>query len=586
MFRIMCLVMGLFILNGTVSAQDSFSVSGVGEARVEYAKRKKKRALMVQTAMNEAERNALKDAVHQAVLQVYGDERAMDKGISSRMDALITRGLTVVKSSETVDVHREHDLITVTVAALVSRREIMEMLENEGLSLVRETEGGLRVYVLTYTVEGIDADRSQPIVLRDEVHDVRADIHSESLSYDNTKDTSNYSDQTKASASSNRADLDYHDRALDKGQASYSGKGHVKASNSERVQAEGARKTRAEARVSCESSVDSADADAIASDSVSYKGSYKGDAKLDAGYDEQGQASHVEAKDTVLKASNEEARARYSRGILADSNFTRNQRAESHFSDTSSDYYSLKVYADPTKKGGGQTNEIRSLLEGMFNQYGLDTRTLDVQLLNMDFRNEDELIRTVWRTIEQEHPEVDADSFVAVALNRNTPVLLNSGRYKFTSAVTYRVFRLKDGYQLLPSQSLTGESEEESSEDLARSSAVKLALVRAHNILRKDLIAGLKRYQRMCRRESESVKLSYKIIIRNVSNPMKTRVMEKLLRQGAFKFTRSFRAGTVTLHIELGGKTSDAVLDVITPFVDRNCDFESMDMSQAVMVLR
>ena len=46
-----------------------------------------------------------------------------------------------------------------------------------GLSLTQESEGKFRTFVLAYTVEGMDPNRAQPQVLREEVTDNRKNIH-------------------------------------------------------------------------------------------------------------------------------------------------------------------------------------------------------------------------------------------------------------------------------------------------------------------------------------------------------------------------------------------------------------------------
>lgn len=562
-------------------AQDTFEVTGVGKSPIEAARRKKDKLKNAEMAYQQAERAARKDVARQAIFNVYGDESSMSPEVRQKVEEVTTRGLAIIENYEIVDIEKTETYIRITLSARVSREAILGILTNAGIPPGNETINDLRVYVLTYTVEGIDADPTKPILLKEEIRDNQKHIHSSASASDVTRADTQLSDKTQAAASSNSASMDYRDREARSDEAAYSNQGHLKASASEEgeLQAEYQEDSRASAAYTDRQGSSSAAASQASSGKVA--GSYSNEAEVDTAHDERAYAKSTQASDTQLQAQSASEKAEYQRDIQAHSKYNRDQHSKSNFSDTSRDYYRLRVYADPTKKGAAQTNEVRAEIEGLFKSEGLLTSTLNIPLMGRTFANEDELIDTVWTTIQKQHPGVNGEHFVAVALNRLTPIKTNSDLNKFGAVLTYRVFRLKDGFQLIPSKSLQGFSGETSTVDSARSDATKNTMLRAKDVIRMDIAQGLKQYTRVSKAEA-----AFTIVIKNAASPFAAKDLVQQLESAGFEVKRSFKSRTLTFEVPLQGKTAEDVFQAGANFLENRCDFESMTEDRAELVLK
>lgn len=564
-------------------AQDLITVSGVGRGEIESARRKRDEAGHVRRATDRAQQEALRRAVGQGILQVFGDESRI-RAAGGCMDTLMQLGLPCIKSHQVAAVTREGQEVVVSLSAQVSRNELLSLLETQGISLTEVAESAFRVFVLAYTVEGVDADLSKPVVLREEVHDTRMNVHDEASFSDNTRAESEFSHQEQA------RENDIHTKSDDRRVVRASA--HARRDEVGYVEAEGELDEHVHAEA--EESAYAGAAAASDANSAAVKAAYAGRGQVDASHHSSGKFAAGEAHSeessqsleaaTSLQAEEKQHEASHTLEIQDQASYHRDVEEKASYHDTSTDYHHIKVYADPTKKGAGQTNEVRAVLEGMFNKAGLITSTLDIDLMGRSFDHEDALINLVWDTIRSEYLQVEDQDFIAIALNRTTPIQTSSGVFQFTSAITYRVFRLRDGYQLLPSQSLTAESARLSSADMARAQATKLALVRTGDILQGDLLRALKRYERLKDREETQATTQYTVTVRNVPNPLACRQLQKALEDAGFEVKSRFRAQTVTLDIGLRGKSHDVVLDTLSPLIG-DFGFEAMNEHAMVLVM-
>ena len=86
-----------------------------------------------------------------------------------------------------------------------------------------------------------------------------------------------------------------------------------------------------------------------------------------------------------------------------------------------SSYIRVTDFADNTKKNAGQTNEVRAMLEGVLTKAGLDLSFYPLRLMNMYFATEDDLAGTVLDALRDD-PNIGPDDYIAIATNRLTPI--------------------------------------------------------------------------------------------------------------------------------------------------------------------
>lgn len=87
----------------------------------------------------------------------------------------------------------------------------------------------------------------------------------------------------------------------------------------------------------------------------------------------------------------------------------------------SRDYVRVTDYADNTKKAGSLTNEVRVQLEGMFQKAGLDLSNYEMRLAGLEFGSDEDLENVVLDHVAQD-PKLEDNDYVAIAVNRLTPV--------------------------------------------------------------------------------------------------------------------------------------------------------------------
>jgi hypothetical protein len=424
---------------------------------------------------------------------------------------------------------------TVEVSIQVDAAALRTYLEESlGLSLSREQEGKFRVFVLAYTVEGMDPSRTQPNVLREEVEDNKKNVQHDKKS-----------NSSASSSSSSKAES----LAVD---ASVKDKGSVDASQSASLAASGSRGT------------------SVSGEGFSGKDSATG--KVDA--KESGSASAKWDQEAKLKADASTA--------SSSASAKRQSSSSDNFSDTSTFYRRLVIYEDTSKKGAGSTNEVRAKLGELLKSQGLTTGFLDVRLMGRQFQNEDEIYAAILQELEK-RPEVGADDYVAVALNRLTPIKAEKPR--FSAQVTYRVVRVGDRGLLLPDKVVASESGEQISEDIARTVATEGALLKSASVLEAEMSRALKELERRSQRKETAQATAYEIRVDNVANPAATRSIKAALREAGFVPNAVFRGNvkSESLSVPLQGKRGDEVQAVLEPLLG---PYEVLLMDQSGCVLK
>jgi Arc/MetJ-type ribon-helix-helix transcriptional regulator len=264
----------------------------------------------------------------------------------------------------------------------------------------------------------------------------------------------------------------------------------------------------------------------------------------------------------------------------SESSSSKSANSGSSFDDTSHYYHKVVVYADPTKKGTALSNEVSIQLESIMTTAGFDVSTLTVSLMGGEFSTEDDLVRAALKEVRA-NPAVSQNDYVAIALNSLTPVSVDT--HRFTSKVTYRIIRIKDGAALLPAKDITGDSGEQApSDDVARSYAVESAIRKVDEILPGEIRQALQKMQRAEKREAVAAATSYVIVVDNATALSTSATIRSALTAAGFKFVRDINgtAKVDTLKVTLNGKTGEDVQNTIEGAMDA-FEIESMDNQSA-----
>jgi len=529
------------------------SVSGRGEATVKTVPKKsvpgENRA-----ALARAEDAAVKDALAQGVFRVYGDRAKLGDRVDQILTEVAAHSANLIKDRETARADIADGRAFAEVLLHVDGRALRDYLENSlGLSLVQEAEGQFRVFVLTYTVEGMDPSRTEPTVLREEITDNRKNVNSSSHS----------SSSADSSAKSEAASLQGSASASDKGSLAAKSEGSLDASQ----------KASGSARAAGAFSGNSSSPDG--SLSLSERGSASAEGKSSS-------AIKASAKESVdLSYDSKQAVAVDARSASASSSSKQRSQAGSSFTDTSTQYHKFVIYADTTKKGAGATNEIRAKLGELLKASGFVTAFADLPLQGRAMANEDELYRTILVEMRA-RPEIRREDYVAVALNRFTPLAGSPPRY--TAQIVYRIIRLGDGQILIPDKVVTADSGDRASEDEARTVATELAMMKVDDVLPREVASALKQLQRSAKREAVAAATTYMIRIDNIGTPTATRQVKTALRSAGFAIDPQFRgeARTESISVTLNGKSGDDVVAALEPVVGP-FDVLSLDSKAAVL---
>lgn len=502
------------------SKAEILSVSGKGSVAIPASK-KQERARNEEAALDRAESLALESGLEQAVLQVYGP---LGEKRAAVLSDLAAQSGSIVLFRQVLRSTAEGDRAEVELFLKVNAEALSSFLRDKhGLSLSLDAGGETRVLVLSYTIEGMDPDLTKPVVLHEEVRDDRSNVRASSQSHS----------ASSSSSSSSAVSVQARSATSDKGSASAEDRGSFSAAGSSRM------------------SVRDSFGSAHLSDSASAAGSSS--SKASADWDRRASAS--------IDARGSEAHARASHSASSSSSY----------SDTSTFYHRVVDYADPTKKGAGVSNEVRAGLEGLMQMAGLRVQAASVDLMGRDFKNEDELLKTARREAAL-LPGVRGNDYLLVGLNRFTPA--DTGGHRFTSQITYRLLRIRDGELLLPSKILDGDSGPQPSDDLGRTRAVKEALKKAEAAMPREIREAAKHRQRL----NNGQVAQFLVKIANSQHPSNSLPMRQALKAAGFQFSHEFKgdAQTETLRIDIIGKSVEQLKELIEPLTSK-FEIRSMD---------
>lgn len=548
---------GLIVLlsQGIVSAE-TLTISGKGQAPVPVGK-KKDTAAINQQAIAVAQQSAVADAVAQALFQVYGNRQKLGAQADSVIRDVVDHSAAMILDTQVKSVDVQGAVAVAEVILKIDGKAMRDYLEHSlGLSLTQENEGKFRTFVLAYTVEGMDPNRAQPQVLREEVTDNRKNIH-----------------DTKSSSAQTNAESEDASYALDAAHAS-SDQGSRASQSQESVDYQGSAKINASASERAALRGSGSDGSLTATERAAMNVSGSASEKLSAS---QSSASGAEWDRHNSGSVKEQASA-------AQDSFRHEENAKAEFSDTSTAYHKLVVYADTTKKGAGGTNEVRAKLGEILKTSGLMTNFYDINLMGREFSDEDALYHEILSTLQQD-PSVKPEDCMAVALNRLTPA--DPTTHRFTAQVTYRVLRISDGELLLPDKNVAADSGDQVSDDLARTVATELALNKASDIIPGEITRALRQNQRTEARVSTAFASEYMLRIDNVANPSVTVALKQALRNAGFVLSTQFRgaASSESVTIKLNGKSGGDVSSTLEPLLD-HYDVVSLDDHAAILKVK
>jgi hypothetical protein len=519
--------------NFTLSAE-ILTVSGKGQTPVPVAN-KKDMPVVNQRALEAAQQSALADAVAQGLFQVYGNRQKLGDQADRVIRDVVDHSAAMIADIQVRSVDVQNGIAVAEVIAKIDAKAMRDYLEHSlGLSLTQEHEGKFRTFVLAYTVEGMDPNRVQPQVLREEITDNRKNVH----------DTATASAQTHAESGTGSYSLDAAHASSEQDKKASQYQGSVDYSESANIKASASE----QASLRAKGPDGSFQAKAQAAMSVSGSANEQLSARQSSG-------SSSESDHRSTGRLNEQASA-------AEASFHHVESAKKEFSDTSTQYHKLVVYADTTKKGAGGTNEVRAKLGEILKTSGLTTNFYDINLMGREFANEDALYHEILDALKRD-PGVKAEDCMAVALNRLTPA--DPATHRFTAQVTYRVLRIGDGELLLPDKNVVADSGDQVSDDSARTVATELAMNKASDTLPGEIVRALRQNLRTEARTSTASASEYMVRIDNVTNLSATTALKQALRNAGFVVSTQFRGAaasesiTVKLNGKLGGDVSAAL---------------------------
>lgn len=122
-----------------------------------------------QKALDQAQRRAVEDAMQQALVKSLGHDHLEPERIAALARDLKNHSSAFIRESTVTDAHMEGLNAVVEVLLKVDFTGLQEFLDTRGLSLTQNFEAKLKFIVLSYSLEGMDADRSKPVLLHEEV---------------------------------------------------------------------------------------------------------------------------------------------------------------------------------------------------------------------------------------------------------------------------------------------------------------------------------------------------------------------------------------------------------------------------------
>ena len=563
MSAILCI---LLVLTSKPVRAETTKVSGHGETVAPVLKKQKDQAAANQTAMETAENVAKAKAISQAVLQVAGGQDALGSKMDQIVQAAMDNSATFVVDKQITSAGMQGNNAVVELVLQVDAKALRSFLEtNFSLNATAQTEGKFKLYILSYTLEGMDPDRSgPPKVLHEEITDDQKGVHQSTYAASDTESSKN------SNSSSYAASKAETDRGQVSANTAHADNGSINAQQS--ASSTGMAFHSASASGSGYISTDegSANARAHASEVGAGFSHNSGSASVNANHSESDSSSLSENHDKAKSANVDAKKA------ASTSQYSSTSSAGSSYEDTSHFYHKVVDYADPTKKGAALSNEVRAELEGMMTTLGFDVATIDVAMMGRDFPTEDDLVNAVLNEMRH-NPAVTPADYVAIALNSFTPVSVAT--HQFTSKVTYRVVRVKDGLALLPAKDIVGDSGDRApSDDVARTYAVKSAMMKVDDIMPAEIKQAMQKLTREQQRTAAAESTYYIITVDNATTLSASTGIRTALTNTGFKVERSINglAKTQTLTVTLNGKNGQDVMNAIEGAVD-TFEIETMD---------
>jgi hypothetical protein len=529
-FVVLCVSCTSVSISASSALSETIEASGHAQISVTIAKQKKDQPGLNQDALQKAESLAVQEAIRHAVLQVAIDPKDVDSQIDTIVPAVADHSASIVLDEQNTTARIDGSSANVDVLVHVNASALRSFLQdNFGVADSIEGMGQFKTYVLSYTVERVDLDRSQPYLTHKEVEENQQGVHSSNFansSYQASSQSASASLSATASATSRGQALEmanaagqYRSKFTDPGGSSESASGHVSTSESSNW-------------------------------------NNAGSASLDA------------------------------KGQRGDSSSTKSAASGNAYDDTSHYYHMVVDYSDPTKPAAGTTNAVRAKISGMLTNAGFDVHTLDVSLMDQKFTGEDELVHAALHKIRS-NPDVGPNDYVAIALNSFTAVAPNS--HEYTAAVTYQLVRVKDGKALLPAENIVGDSGPRPvSDDEGRNWALQAALLDVDARLPNEIRTSMQKLQRDQKREALLSATQYLITLENASSPRAAADIETALATSGFNVERSFNGSskTIELKVSLNGKTGKDVIHTIDA-IDQTADpFDYLDQTSESTRLR
>jgi hypothetical protein len=507
-----------------------------------------------QQALAAAQHSAQADAVAQALFQVYGNRQKLGAEADNIIRDVVDHSAALILDAQVKSADVQGGVAVAEVVLKIDGKAMRDYLEHSlGLSLTQESEGKFRTFVLAYTVEGMDPNRAQPQVLKEEITDNRQNIH----------DSASASAQTNAQSDSASYALDAAHASSDQGKKTSQSQGSVDYQGSASIKASASEQAALRASGS-DGSLNASERAAVnVSGSAKEKLSAQQSSSSGADWDRRN-SGHVKEQASAAEAS-----------------FHHEETAKAEYSDTSTQYHKLVVYADTTKKGAGGTNEVRAKLGEILKTSGLTTNFYDINLMGREFADEDSLYHEILNTLKQD-PNIKPEDCMAVALNRLTPA--DPATHRFTAQVTYRVLRVGDGELLLPDKNVVADSGDQVSDDSARTVATELALNKASDIIPGEITRALRQNLRTEARASTSAANEYLVRIDNVTNPGATTALKQALRNAGFVLSTQFRgaAASESITVKLNGKAGGDVSAALEQQLE-HYDVVSLDDRAAIL---
>ena len=123
-----------------------------------------------QKALDRAQQAAFQDALQLALVKLMGVNQLEPAKVGPLVKDLADHSSTFIRNQEITETRMDGLNAIVNLKLKVDLAGMKEYLESKGLSLTQNFEAKFKVFVLTYTAEGMDPDRSRPQILHEEVH--------------------------------------------------------------------------------------------------------------------------------------------------------------------------------------------------------------------------------------------------------------------------------------------------------------------------------------------------------------------------------------------------------------------------------